>query len=447
MNYKQALDYMFSQLPMFHRIGAPAYKANLDNTLELSRLTGFPYNNFRTIHVAGTNGKGSVSHMLASIFQEAGLKTALFTSPHLVDFRERIKVVGKMISQQYVADFVEKYEDDFAKIKPSFFEMTFALAMCYFNDMKVDIAVVETGLGGRLDSTNVITPELSVITNIGFDHMQFLGNTLEDIAGEKAGIIKQNIPVVIGESDNSTDKVFTNKANECNSKLVFADRVVRIEQQTSENHTYLSLIAKSERDEYEIESPLTGDYQVKNIATIVAAFEMLLKNTDGSNDSIPIGNLENLNKESLLAGIKNTIVNTGLQGRWQILSNSPLTICDIGHNTHGITYVVNQLNRQTYTKLHFVLGVVNDKDVSGILSILPVNATYYFCKANIPRGLDSSELKRMANESGLKGQDYETVETAYKAAFADAAINDLIFIGGSAFVVAEILPLFISLSN
>lgn len=426
MNYEQALDYMFSQLPMFHRIGAPAYKANLDNTLELSRLTGFPYNNFRTIHVAGTNGKGSVSHMLASILQESGLKTGLFTSPHLEDFRERIKVNGQMVSREYVAGFIEKYMDDFTRIKPSFFEMTFALCMCYFLEMQVDIAVIETGLGGRLDSTNVITPELSVITNIGFDHMQFLGNTLEAIAGEKAGIIKPGIPVVIGESNDLTNQVFLNRAAKENSPIVFADKAIRMEQLVSANQAYMLLRATSEKADYTIESPLTGDYQVKNIATVVASVE----------------NIDNLNKDSLISGIKNTLVNTGLHGRWQILGYNPLTICDIGHNTHGLTYVVKQLSRQIYNRLHFVLGVVNDKDVAGMLSMLPADATYYFCKADIPRGLDSSELKSMAIESGLKGEDWGSVQNACKAAKANAENDDLVFIGGSAFVVAEALPLY-----
>lgn len=447
MNYEQALDYMFSQLPMFHRIGAPAYKANLDNTMALRKLTGNPDEAFRSIHVAGTNGKGSVSNMLASIFMESGFKTGLFTSPHLIDFRERIRVNGEMVSKTYVAGFINKYMNDFNTIKPSFFEMTFAMAMSYFKEMKVDIAIVEAGLGGRLDSTNIITPELSVITNIGYDHMQFLGNSLEAIAGEKAGIIKPGIPVVIGESNDETNQVFINKALESGSRLLFADKAIETTEKGFTSDGGIILDVKSSINKYEIISPLIGNYQIKNIATVVAAIEILnetsnivKKNPGGSDSELHIG-------DSLTSGIKNTLANTGFQGRWQILGRNPLRICDIGHNTHGLNYVVKQINLQTFKSLHFVLGVVNDKDVSGILSLLPIDATYYFCKANIPRGLDSSELKRMANASGLKGHDCETVEKAYNAALKNAEINDLIFIGGSAFVVAEVLPLALNYSN
>lgn len=435
MTYKEALDYLFSQLPMFHRIGAPAYKANLNNTVELSRVTGFAHNEFRSIHIAGTNGKGSVSHMMASIFQEAGLKTGLFTSPHLIDFRERMKINGKMIPENYVISFIESHKEDFTRIKPSFFEMTFVMAMCWFRDSDIDIAVIETGLGGRLDSTNVITPELSVITNIGYDHMQFLGDTLELIATEKAGIIKPGIPVIIGESNTETDKVFIDKAAECTSKLIFADKAF--------NAVALPLIDPAERVfqvtdirtgyTLKVISPLTGDYQIKNIITALSSTllcqPLRFKNTI-------------LNESTVLNGIRKTIENTGLEGRWQILQKEPLTICDIGHNTHSLPLIVNQINQITYRQLHFVLGVVNDKDIRGMLSLLPENAIYYFCKADIPRGLDAVELQKHANACGLKGDSYSSVQDAFKAAEKKAEKEDLIFIGGSAFVVAEVLPLF-----
>jgi dihydrofolate synthase / folylpolyglutamate synthase len=438
MNYDQVLDFMFSQLPMFHRIGAPAYKADLNNTIALSELTGFPYHRFKTIHVAGTNGKGSVSHMLSSILQEAGLKTGLFTSPHLVDFRERIKVNGEMISKEFVTDFIVQYTNDFGRIKPSFFEMTFALGMSYFADMKVDIAVIETGMGGRLDSTNVITPELSIITNIGFDHMQFLGNTLEEIAGEKAGIIKPGVPVVIGESNIITDDVFLKKAQQFDNQIIFADRVIQLKSlESSKSDLNSWLIATAEYDtddlnlkEYNglpVDSPLTGDYQKYNIATVIAA----------------AGFLRNvIAKKHLIAGIGKTITNTNLQGRWQTLSYQPLTICDIGHNTHGLKYVVSQIKKQNYKQLHFILGAVNDKDITNMLAMLPKDACYYFCRPDIPRGLDSSVLCKLALEAGLQGIDCNTVAYAFKEAMQGAEKEDMIFIGGSTFVVAEAIPLF-----
>lgn len=489
MNYQQALDYMFSQLPMFHRVGAPAYKADLKNTIALCELTGYPFHHYKTIHIAGTNGKGSVSHMLSSILQESGAKTGLFTSPHLIDFRERIKVNGEMISHSYVIEFIEKYRAQFAVIKPSFFEMTFALAMCWFKEQKVDYAVVETGLGGRLDSTNVIIPELSVITNIGFDHMQFLGNTLKEIAYEKAGIIKPGIPVVIGESNPETDEVFLNKAYECNSLITFADQIIRLTKLSDHQSGFLTLsasvteptlaterertIIKSPLVENQndatvksilaenqdgstfrplhtenqdgstlksfpsahmepliIESPLTGDYQEKNIATVLACTHIMLKQSIIGDSNV------------IVKGIKNTLLNTGFQGRWQILQKEPLTICDIGHNPHGLAYVVKQLKNQKYNQLHFVLGVVNDKDIDTMLTMLPVDAIYYYCKANIPRGLDADILKEKATMVGLQGNSYSSVAEAYKSAFKNAGEEDLIFIGGSAFVVAEVLPSF-----
>lgn len=428
MRYKETLDYLFSQLPMFQRIGAAAYKANLDNTLALCALTGNPQRDFKAIHVAGTNGKGSVSHMLASIMQENNLKTGLFTSPHLSDFRERIKIDGKMIDKDFIVEFIDKYKADFEKIKPSFFEMTFALATCWFKENKVDIAIVETGMGGRLDSTNVITPLLSIITNISPDHTQFLGKTLEVIAHEKAGIIKPGIPVVIGETNPITEPVFKEKAIINQSPLFFADRMVEVvAESTPQYEARMNITALAHGFSLKFSSPLTGHYQLKNIATVVAAIETL-KSTYPDFEEI-----------SLRDGINNTIKNTGLQGRWQILGNTPLTICDIAHNPDGITQIVNQLSRMSYNKLHFVIGMVNDKDISEILRLLPGDATYYFCKADIPRGLDANELKALAENECLHGEAYDSVQLAKAAAEKAAFQNDLIFIGGSAFVVAEIV--------
>ncbi len=428
MNYQQTLDYMFSRLPMFQRIGAAAYKANLDNTLALCELTGHPYRKFRSVHVAGTNGKGSVSHMLASIMQENGLKTGLFTSPHLKDFRERIKVDGQMVSRDFVTGFIEKYKQDFEKIKPSFFEMTFVMAMCWFEEMQVDIAIIETGMGGRLDSTNVITPLLSIITNVGYDHTQFLGKTLAEIAAEKAGIIKSEVPVVIGETLPGSADVFRETAAKNNSPIIFSDEVVKVvkdgrhpvagEMMVTAFHSLKKSILKS---------PLTGNYQLKNIATVIAATD-LLQTTYASFADLAVS-----------AGIHKTIQNTGLAGRWQVLKEKPLTICDIGHNPDGISEIVHQLNSMEFNQLHFVIGVVNDKDITKMLSLLPMNARYYFCKADIPRGLDAKELQAKALEFELFGDSYMSVADAYHAAVGAAADNDLIFIGGSAFVVAEVI--------
>lgn len=427
MNYSQAIDYMYSQLPMFHRIGAPAYKANLDNTLTLSELTGHPHEHFKSIHIAGTNGKGSVSHMLASIFQTAGYKTGLFTSPHLVDFRERIKVNGVMIDESYVANFISDNQEDFESIKPSFFEMTFALAMCWFRDSNIEVGIIETGMGGRLDSTNIITPVVSVITNIGLDHTQFLGNTLEAIASEKAGIIKNNVPVVVGEEDPETAKVFVTKATNCNSSISFASKEITIIKKEDGNNFFK--VSTTGLYTTELISPLTGDYQLKNIATVLTAINSINKT----------GAFKNLTEETIASGIEQTVINTGLEGRWQVIGKDPLIICDIAHNPHGIKLITQQIKRQKFDKLHFVIGTVNDKDVSTMLSMLPHTATYYFCKADIPRGLNANELMEMAKQSGLTGECYESVAMAYHNAVTKANINDMVFVGGSAFVVAEVL--------
>jgi len=428
MNYQQTLDYLFNSLPMFQRIGAEAYKPDLSNTLAICKLTNNPQNNFPCIHIAGTNGKGSVSHMLASVFQESGFKTGLFTSPHLNDFRERIKINGQMVPQDFVIDFVGQYKDDFEIIKPSFFEMTFGLAMHWFNLSKVDIAILETGMGGRLDSTNVVTPVLSVITNIGFDHTQFLGNTLEAIATEKAGIIKPGIPVVIGETNEITAKVFSTYAADKKSPISFADQKYHIiHKDLNPGEGFMSIGVHTDKEEFSIECPLLGEYQLKNVCTVLAAAGEI-KSRYSEYKSIRIEE-----------GIKNTLKNTDLKGRWQILKSAPLTICDIGHNVDGISSVVNQILTLDYNHLHFVIGVVNDKDIQSMLALLPLKATYYFCKADLPRGLDAHQLQIAAAKFNLTGTVYSSVKAALKAASEAAMKNDLIFIGGSAFTVAEVV--------
>lgn len=366
--------------------------------------------------------------MLASIMQEANLKTGLYTSPHLRDFRERMKINGSMIPREYVIEYVEQHMEDFNRIKPSFFEMTFGMAMQWFSDSKVDIAIIETGMGGRLDSTNVITPILSVITNIGMDHMQFLGSGLPEIAREKAGIIKPEVPVVIGETLPESIEIFKDTARQLNAPLVIADQTVTVVKDGRQTELqWLNATALHSGYKTPIQCPLPGNYQLKNLATVVAAVEML-KAVYTEFANLP-----------LINGIKNTLTNTGLTGRWQILNETPLTICDIGHNRDGIAAVVSQLQTIEYSRLHFVLGMANDKDIAGILALLPMSAIYYFCKADIPRGLDADQLKQQAAEFELFGETYPSVMEAYKAACANAADTDVVFVGGSAFVVAEIV--------
>ncbi len=405
MNYQQTLTYLFEQLPMYQRMGKAAYKSDLTNTIELCKILGNPENKFKSIHVAGTNGKGSTSHMLASVFQEAGYKVGLYTSPHLKDFRERVKINGEMISENYVVDFVEKYKSQFELINLSFFEWTVGLAFTFFSEQKVDIAIIETGLGGRLDSTNVVTPELSIITNIGIDHTQFLGETLKEIAGEKAGIIKTNIPVVISEEQEEIKTVFNDKANALNSPIYFASKVIK--------NTY--------------ESDLKGLYQAKNIKGVVLAISILKEN----GWMITEDNLKN--------GLLNVVENTGLLGRWQTLITDPLVICDTGHNEAGIKEVLTQLSHIKYNKLHVVFGAVNDKSIDKILDMLPKTATYYFCQAKIPRALDVNELSVLAKAKGLKGVSFKSVAEALLGAKNKADKDDLIFVGGSTFVVAEVI--------
>jgi dihydrofolate synthase/folylpolyglutamate synthase len=431
MTYQQTLAYLFNQLPMFHRIGAAAYKADLSNTIALCKILGNPEKEFKSIHIAGTNGKGSTSHFLASVMQESGYKTGLFTSPHLKDFRERIRINGKMISKRDVTAFVEQHLADFERIEPSFFEWTFALAAWYFAKENVDIAVLETGMGGRLDSTNVIKPVVTVITNIGLDHTQFLGNTLEEIAGEKAGIIKQGIPIVIGETHPETSSVFTEFAKRLQSTITFADQHILLNQTYFTKHRPPLLAAEFYSsitgDTHKLVSPLSGKYQLKNLATVIGTIEKLIERG------------LTIQEEYINSGIRKVVKNTGLMGRWQTISKNPLTIADIGHNPDGINEVLEQIALTPHKNLHFVIGVVNDKDVKTMLSKLPKNATYYFCKADIPRGLDAGELAKLAENFSLKGKVYASVKEALKAATNSAASNDLIMVGGSAFVVAEIL--------
>lgn len=405
MTYQDTVNWMFKQLPMYQNQGKSAYKANLDNTHLLADYLNHPENSFKSIHVAGTNGKGSTSHMLASILQEGGYKVGLYTSPHLKDFRERIKINGKEILEEFVVEFIDEHKLFFESNSLSFFEMTVGMAFDYFSKEKVDIAIIEVGMGGRLDSTNIITPEVSVITNIGLDHTQFLGSTLGAIAKEKGGIIKPNIPVVIGETQIETEAVFREISKDRNSKIFFADKDI----------------------EDVLESDLKGYYQQKNIRTVLKAISII----QNSGYHISDENIKN--------GLLNVVKNTGLNGRWQILSEHPKIICDTAHNKEGLNYVMQQLNDEAFNKLHMVFGVVNDKELESILPILPKNAEYYFCKPNIPRGKDVEELQDQFLQNGFNGKSYSSVIEAFETAKENAAHDDLIYVGGSTFVVAEII--------
>ena len=428
MNYSETLEWMFNKLPMYQRIGAAAYKADLNNTIQLLDLLDNPHNSFKSVHVAGTNGKGSVSHTLASVFQEAGYKTGLYTSPHLRDFRERIRINGEMIPEENVVQFIDTYKDKFEAMELSFFEMTVGMAFDYFRNEKVDIAIVEVGMGGRLDSTNLITPELSIITNIDFDHTKFLGDTRAKIAYEKAGIIKPGIPVVIGETHPETEQVFIDKAKECISPIYFADQIFDCDKIYFESFTEQKFDVWKNSELYmeAIEIPLMGNYQQKNLTTVMCAIDLL-------RDKF------NLSDDDIRDGISKVVRNTHLMGRWQILCKDPLTIADTGHNVAGITEVVRQLAEMHYGKLHFVLGMVNDKDIDSILQLLPRGAEYYFCKADIPRGLDANILAEKAFDMGLRGQVFESVSHAYRSAVNNARFGDVVFIGGSNFTVAEVV--------
>ena len=421
---------MFNQLPMYQRIGSAAYKADLNTTLAIDKLLNHPHKNYKTIHIAGTNGKGSVSHSIASILQAKGLKTGLYTSPHLKDYRERIRINGEKISQEYVCQFLNKYKKDFDKIKPSFFEMTFAMATEYFSENNIDIAVIETGMGGRLDSTNIISPIFSVITNISFDHVRFLGNTIEEIAEEKAGIIKSNIPVIIGETQKETKPVFINKAKKEKTKILFADRNFSIQNNNNNGSSLKAnydILKKGKLYIKNLKCPLLGLYQNKNLLTVIQATELI-------NETFI-----KISKDTIKQGIENVITNTEFMGRWQVLSEKPMIICDTGHNEAGIQFITEQIKQTPYNKLHFVIGMVNDKNISHILKLLPVEAKYYFCKADIPRGLNQDILAEEAKSIGLKGETFNSVNQAFEAAKNNADDDDLIFVGGSNFTVAEIL--------
>lgn len=431
MNYPETLKYLFDRLPMFHRIGQAAYKNSLENTLKLDEIFGHPHHKFKTIHVAGTNGKGSVSHMLAAVFQAAGYKTGLYTSPHLKDFRERIKINGQMISEDDVVQWVENYPvvNDLWNMEPSFFELTVALAFDYFAKQSVDIAIVEVGLGGRLDSTNIITPEVSVITNISFDHVNLLGDTLEKIATEKAGIIKRNIPVVIGLTQNETKKVFQYNAKTHQSSIYFADQeyITSYSMLGFDGKQILNIERNGEVAYPEIKLDLLGHYQTQNVPVVLKTLDIMIKKG------------WRISRENIYNGLANAAKSTGLMGRWQIIGHNPLIVCDTGHNEDGIKMVVSQIKNTAYKTLHFVFGVVADKNQDTVLQLLPKDAVWYFTRADIPRALNEKELAQKASEFGLKGDSYHSVLEAFNAAKLNAEKNDLIFVGGSTFVVAEIL--------
>ncbi|SFS45615.1 dihydrofolate synthase / folylpolyglutamate synthase [Porphyromonadaceae bacterium NLAE-zl-C104] len=429
MTYDETLDYLYHQMPEYQRIGDKAYKPGLDNSLALDGIFDHPHQRYKTIHVGGTNGKGSVSHLLAAILQESGYKVGLYTSPHLIDFRERIRVNGEMISREFVTDLVEQYKEQFEPIMPSFFELTMEMAFLYFARQEVDVAVIEVGLGGRLDSTNIISPDLSIITNIGFDHMKQLGNTLPKIAAEKAGIIKAYTPVVIGEAGNTeVTQVFIDKAQSANAPIVFAELYMNNFKAEKCESGWLLFHADGYPD---VKSELRGLAQDKNARTVLTAVEVLLE----TGYVIP--------KVAVYKGFANVTSITGLMGRWQQLQTSPKIICDIAHNAHGIRYVAEQLQSENFNRLHMVFGMANDKDIDPVLSLLPRDAVYYFTKASVERALDEKTLAQQAETYGLKGNNFGTVTKAIEAAKENADKNDLIFIGGSSFIVADALPLFI----
>ncbi|MCF6404189.1 bifunctional folylpolyglutamate synthase/dihydrofolate synthase [Chitinophaga filiformis] len=428
MNYQETLEYLYQRLPMFTRVGASAFKKDLHNTIELCKQLGDPQHQFKSIHIAGTNGKGSTSHMLAAIFQQAGYKTGLYTSPHLLDFRERIRINGELVPTTFVTEFVKQLKPAIESLEPSFFELTVAMAFQYFALEQVDIAIIEVGLGGRLDSTNVITPELSVITNISYDHMQILGNTLPEIASEKAGIIKAGVPVVVSETQSEVEAVFIEKAKALGAPIHFADQEWLVQQsEFSEGHLQLGLQHSHSGDLKTIRTDLTGQYQMKNIMGVLSAVKIL----QHAGWELP--------PQTVMTALSHVKKLTGLRGRWEIISRDPLTIFDVGHNQAGITEVVQQLEHMVYRHLHIVTGFVKDKEVSKVLPLFPPAATYYFCKAQIPRAMDEKELAEAAHQHGLRGHDYPTVQQAYLAAKQQAHKEDIVLVCGSFFVVAEVM--------
>ena len=425
MTYQEATTYLFTAAPLFQNIGAGAYKEGLSNTHLLDEHFGHPHRNYRTIHVGGTNGKGSTSHTLAAILQSQGYRVGLYTSPHLVDFRERIRVDGEMIPEQRVIDFVENERSFFEPLHPSFFELATALAFQYFAEEKVDVAVIEVGLGGRLDCTNIIQPDLSIITNISFDHIQFLGNTLPKIASEKAGIIKHNVPVVIGEAgDKEVRAVFEKEAQTVDTEIFFAEEDDELTDFTLSPKDGYSYNTKSYG---KLHGQLSGYCQEKNIRTILAAIKVL--NRQGYN----------IGTDAVKKGLANVCQLTGLMGRWQTICGQPLTICDTGHNVGGMQYITKQLQETPHEKLHIIIGMVNDKDVNTVLSMLPKDAVYYFTQASVKRAMPAKEFAQIAQKHDLHGRCFENVASAYNAAKKKAGKNDLIFIGGSTFIVADML--------
>ena len=424
MNYKRTIEYLYNSTPVFEKVGASAYKEGLFNSIELDKHLGNPHKNYITIHIAGTNGKGSVSHSIAAILQNCGCKVGLYTSPHLVDFRERIRINGEMISEKYVVDFVEQHKPFFEPLHPSFFELTTALAFKYFSDSKVDIAVIETGLGGRLDCTNIITPTLSIITNIGFDHMQFLGNTLDKIAGEKAGIIKDGVPVVIGEHNDITKPVFENKAKEMKANIVFAQESNQIIQAKT---LPCNSIEYKTKDFGTFQSDLLGTYQKANTNTILHSLQILEK--------------QNIikNRETAIKALGKVSALTGLKGRWQIINKKPLTVCDTGHNLEAWLYLSKQIAQQKAENTRIIFGMCDDKDIQHVMKTLPKQAIYYFTKAETKRAIHENEIKHMADNLNLRGKTYPNVKQAVQQARAEAHENDFIFIGGSCYIVADYL--------
>lgn len=427
MTYEETLHYLYTSTPLFQNVGKDAYKEGLENTYELDKHFGHPHKQFKTIHIAGTNGKGSCSHTLAAILQSAGYKTGLYTSPHLVDFRERIRVNGTPVPKDYVTSFVEENRSFFEPLHPSFFELTTAMAFKYFAEQHVDVAIIEVGLGGRLDCTNIIMPDMCIITNISFDHTQFLGNTLEKIAKEKAGIIKSGIPVVIGETSTETRTVFQNKAAGTHAPITFAEDESLVEDWKTGTDGYRIYQTK---DYANLKGELGGLYQIKNTNTILTAVRQLKQ----------IG--YTITEQNVRNGFANVCKLTGLMGRWQTIETSPKVICDTGHNVGGISYIVEQLKLETYKHLHIVIGMVNDKDISGVLSLLPKDAYYYFTQASVKRALPAEEMAQKAYAANLQGSYYDNVQTALEAAKAKADKDDLIFVGGSSFIVADLLTFY-----
>lgn len=430
MTYRETLDYLFEQLPMYHRIGPAAYKADLKNTHAIMEMLDHPEVDFRCIHIAGTNGKGSVSNMLASILQQSGYKTGLYTSPHLKDFRERIRINGKMIEKDEVTRFVKRYRKKFEEINPSFFEWTVGLAFDYFSRRSVEIAVIETGLGGRLDSTNVVTPLVSVITNVQWDHMNLLGNTLQKIAREKAGIIKKRVPVVIGATQKESAPIFRKIAHILHAPLVFADQLFHIhpsDEESTPSKQYVDVVKNKNPYLADLVLDLGGNYQTKNLPAVLATTEILQEKGF------------ELNRKNIRKALGAVKKNTGFAGRWQVLGQHPLIIADTAHNTDGLSEVIQQLQQQDYRYLHIVMGMVGDKEVDEALKLFPRKANYYFCRPDIPRGMEVDALKNAAAKVGLKGKAFSSVSRAFEEAKNRAGKNDLIFVGGSTFVVAEVL--------